>query len=203
MNPELLAQAAAWRLIGLLFERPKVGWVEEVGALDRESSDPALQEAARLGAAAAETQYLALMGPGGPASPREAGYRGRLDPGQLMADISGFYQAFAFEPRREDPIDHIAVEAGFAGFLFLKEALAPDREAAVTIRDARELFFAEHLGPLAAGLHRRLEQLGASPWQAVAKLAWEKSGCCAPPSAAPMDEEPASCEGLPRACAAS
>jgi hypothetical protein len=138
------------------------------------------------------------MGPGGPVSVREAGYQGRLDPGQILADVGGFHRAFAFEPRREDPADHVAVEAGFAGFLFLKEALAPDAEAAGVTREARALFFAEHLGPLAAGLCARLQKVGDERWLPVARLAWERSGHCATPACA-GDEQPMACEGLAEA----
>ena len=85
---ELLREAAAWRLLGLLFERPRDGWWREVEMLSREVVDPeitAAAEAARDGGG--EGRYLALLGPGGPVSPREVTYRGMEDPGRIFADI--------------------------------------------------------------------------------------------------------------------
>lgn len=77
-------------------------------------------------AIAAETQeatdelYHRLFGPGGTISPREVSYCRFEDPGQVMAQRATFYQAFSFAPRREESIDHISVEAGVVGYLFLK-----------------------------------------------------------------------------------
>jgi len=45
---------------------------------------------------AVEGHYLALLGPGGPASPREAAYVGLGDPGRTLAELRAFYDAFAY-----------------------------------------------------------------------------------------------------------
>ncbi|HWT82036.1 MAG TPA: hypothetical protein VN648_24890, partial [Candidatus Methylomirabilis sp.] len=96
---ELLAAATAWRLLGLLFERPREGWWQDVEALSRVVSDPEIRSAAaEAQLEASEGRYLALLGPGGPVSAREVSYRGMEEPGQIMADIQAFYQAFAFLP---------------------------------------------------------------------------------------------------------
>jgi len=162
-----LEDAAAWRLIGLLFERPRSGWIDEMAALAREVEDAMLQQAvsearraaSELGSSGAAA-YLAILGPGGAVSPREVAYRGREDPGGILADLSAFHAAFAFRPQAEDPPDHVAVEAGFVGYLRLKEAFArarSDAEAARTCVEAAAAFLAEHLGCFAEPLCHRLE----------------------------------------------
>ena len=50
----LLQEAAAWRLVSLLFERPGPEWLEQVLKLADEVSDPVLKAAAE-----AARQYLA------------------------------------------------------------------------------------------------------------------------------------------------
>ena len=144
----LLAEAAEWRLIALLLERPRAGWHREVAALAAEVSNPALRAAAHAANAATEGEYLQVVGPGGLVSPREVTYRTFEDPGRVLATLSAAYAAFAYQPRVEDPLDHLAVEAGFVGYLFLKEAFATecgDDEAASTTAAAREGFLEAHL----------------------------------------------------------
>jgi hypothetical protein len=158
-----LREAAAWRLQGLLLERPRPGWLEEIEELAREAADPRLHEAASAARGATEGLYLAAFGPGGYASPREVAYRTMEDPARLLSELSGWYEAFAYRPRTEDPPDHIAVEAGFVGYLLLKEAmarLAGDDEAAGTTALSRERFSGERLRPFATELAGRLQ--GAS-----------------------------------------
>ncbi len=158
----LLADATAWRLLGLLFERPREGWWQEVDTLCREARDGEVMAAA--GAAreeAGEGLYLALLGPGGGVSPREVAYRGMEDPGRILADIKTFYEAFAYRPKTEEPPDHIAVEAGFLGYLCLKEAFARARgneENAEVASQAAARFCQEHLSALAWPLADRLEK---------------------------------------------
>lgn len=170
----LVSDAAAWRLAGLLLERPVCGWPEAVSDLAAEVDDPGLRAAAEVAPKAVEGHYLALLGPGGPASPREVAYVGFGDPGRTLAEIRAFHEAFAFGPRTEDPPDHIAVSAGFAGYLRLKEAFAlgeGNGEAAATVREARERFESEHLRRVAGPLARKLEEHGpGTAWAAAA--AW-------------------------------
>ena len=102
-----LADAAAWRLIGVLFERPRTGWEDHVAALGHEVKDAMLSQAViearraatELGSSAASA-YLSILGPGGTVSPREVAYRNREDPGGILADLSAFHTAFAFRPSR-------------------------------------------------------------------------------------------------------
>jgi hypothetical protein len=164
---KLLAEAALWRLTGLLFQRPVSGWLDEVRSLSREVGDRALAEVADLVGSAEEGGYLALLGPGGSVSPREVGHRPTVDPGRLLADLRGFYRAFAFTPRSEDPDDHIANEAGFYGYLRLKEAYAVhegDDEARSVTRRAAEEFRRAHLEEFALALAAKIEASDAPPY---------------------------------------
>jgi len=158
---ELLREATEWRLLGLLFERPREGWWQEVETLSREVADPEITPAADAAREeATEGPYLALVGPGGPVSLREVAYRGMEDPGRIIADLSGFYDAFAFQPETEEAPDHLAVEAGFLGYLCLKEAYAWARgieDEAEIAAQAAARFREEHLSTLAWPVAERLE----------------------------------------------
>ena len=159
---DLLGEAAAWRLLGLLFERPREGWWQEVESLRREVHDSEISAAVEAAQEeASEGLYLALLGPGGVVSPREVSYRGMNDPGQVLSDIRAFYEAFAFGPETEEAPDHIAVEASFMGYLRLKEAYARARgskeEAEVASQGATR-FCEEHLSTLAWPLAARSEK---------------------------------------------
>jgi nitrate reductase assembly molybdenum cofactor insertion protein NarJ len=161
---QLLGDAAAWRLLGLLFERPREGWWQEVEMLRRDAADPVIRAAADAAhEMAKEGLYLALLGPGGPVSPREVAHRGMEDPGRILADISAFYEAFAFQPETEEAPDHLSVEAGFLGYLCLKEAYARargnDQEAEVAAQAAQR-FRDEHLATFAWPVALRLEEAG-------------------------------------------
>lgn len=154
--------AARFRLLGLLFERPRPGWAEEVRSLAVEAADESLRAIAARALTSTEGGYLGLFGPGGAVSPREVAHRGFADPGRLLADLSSLYDAFAFRPRSEDPPDHVAVEVAFAAYLALKEAYAitaGDREGAERTCEGRALFLEHHLRPFAAGLRTRLDGL--------------------------------------------
>lgn len=193
----LLAEAAEWRLIGLLLERPRPGWSEEVAALGRETRNDPLRAAAEHAAAATEGEYLSLLGPGGAVSPREVTYRSFEDPGWILSRLATMYEAFAFTPRVEEPPDHVAVEAGFVGYLLLKEAFArgaDDGAAAETTAAARQDFLATHLAPMAGPVAERLVACGPSSFAEAARLLAERVPP-APPGAhagAPS-EVPAAC----------
>ena len=154
----LLAQAAAWRLASLLLEQPRPQWRAELAELAAEIDEPKLRRSAAESEQATEEMYHRLFGPGGTVSPREVSYCGLEDPGQVMARLTSFYQAFSFVPRREEPIDHISVEAGFVGYLYLKEAYAQmqgDANAGGITKDARKRFINDHLQRCAQGIVNR------------------------------------------------
>ncbi len=160
----LLAQAAAWRLLSALLERPREGWRDEVLALAREVGDPELAACARrMAEDASEGEYLAVLGPGGAVSPREVAYRPDTDPAAVLARLQTLYEAFAYRPASEDPPDHIAVELGFAGFLALKGAYAEqclNAAAGSLAAEGLELFRSDHLDAFATALAQRLTATG-------------------------------------------
>lgn len=155
----LIEDAAAWRLLGLLFERPREAWRAEVAALAREVDDTDLRAAAESAQQAREADYLAVLGPGSELPGREVGHDRFADPGQLLSELEAHYQAFAYYPRTEQPADHVSVEAGFVAYLRLKEAYARasgQPEAAALTASVTARFLDEHVSlwaqPLADGL---------------------------------------------------
>ncbi|MBI4527411.1 MAG: molecular chaperone TorD family protein [Deltaproteobacteria bacterium] len=161
---DLVAQAAAWRMASLLLERPRPDWRDEIVGLSSEVIDARLLSAAKNADQATEEKYHQLFGPGGTVSPREVSYCGFEDPGHVMAKLEAFYNAFVFKPGREEPIDHISVEAGFVGYLFLKEAYAEmrgDSDAVEITGNVRERFIKDHLGRSARGMLERITELPA------------------------------------------
>lgn len=174
------ADAAFLRLLGLLFERPRPEWITEVRSLADEQHDERLRALASHALAATEGEYQGVFGHGGSVSPREVAHRRLADPGRMFADLKAFYEAFGFHPRAEDPVDHIAVQVGFAGYLALKEAYTittGDLEGAERTREARALFLETHLRPFAAGLSARLAAVDAGHLEQAAVLLAEWAGC--------------------------
>jgi hypothetical protein len=199
--PDAIVEAARWRLAALLLERPRAGWFDEIRALAREVDDPGLRAAVETAQDATEGDYLALLGPGGAVPAREVGYRAGRDPGWLLSDVARYYEAFAYRPRAEDPGDHLAVEAGFVGYLWLKEALARsagEDDAADVTAAARRVFVAEHLAGVAQAFARTLLAAGdashlAGAAAVVASLVPDARSPARP--AADADSAPSRCSG--------
>lgn len=171
---ELLREATAWRLIGLLLECPGEGWAEQIAALAELTDGADLEEAAHLAPGEASPGlYHTTFGPGGPASPREVTYRDTVHPGQFLAELRALYEAFAYTPASDEPPDHVSVEAGFAGYLRLKEAYARscgnEDQAAVTVAAAGR-FVDEHLALIAGPFCRSVEN-GSCRYLALAARA--------------------------------
>lgn len=161
---DLLREAVGWRLIGLLFERPRDGWLAEITKLAGEAGDDDLTlAAARAAEEAGEGVYHTVLGPGGPAPAREVSWRDTMQPGLILAEVAACYEAFAYAPVTEEPLDHISVMAGFVGWLTLKEAFARsrgnDEQAAVTA-DAAATFLKDHLAFVAEPLATALDAAG-------------------------------------------
>lgn len=157
----LLQEAAQWRLLGLLFERPGKDWHSEVAALAAEVQDETLRQAAAAAQQeAGEGLYDTIFGPGGPASPREVSYRKTELSGQFLAELQAFYDAFAYQPSIDEPPDHVAVEAGFVAYLRLKEVYGQFDGRADVAAQAAAAFVEYHVAVLADGLSRRLADSG-------------------------------------------
>ena len=161
---ELLKQAAEWRLIGLLFECPVGTWRDDVAALARDIDDPLLGGAARHALdEASEGLYHSTFGPGGPAPPREVSYLQAVQLGYLLSELTAFYDAFAYQPVTKESPDHVSVEAGFIGYLLLKQAYALTRgedERASVAAEAEATFRRAHLASFAEPLAATLQASG-------------------------------------------
>lgn len=181
----LLADAAWWRLAGLLFERPRGDWWREVASLALDVDDDELRDAARLAQQAGEGAYLAALGPSGVVSPRQAGHDGHRDPGQVLAGLMACYDAFAYHPRAEEPADHVAVEAGCVGYLRLKQAFARasgQMDQASIVSDAVD-WMIEHLRTYAHALAGALAAAELEHLRLAATALARRVG--QPPAAAP------------------
>jgi len=156
VQKRLLRYASWWRLAGMLFECPADGWHEALAGLVSLAEDTGLQQAVKKAEAeASPALYYSVFGPGGPASPREAAFHNNLNLGGLLAELSGYYSAFAYTPETQEPDDHVSVEAGFIGYLRLKQSYAlacGDAGRAEIAADAAGKFMKEHLSPFVESL---------------------------------------------------
>ena len=200
----LLREAVEWLLIGLLLKHPGRGWHGEVRALAPQATDPELARAARAALEeASEGAYLAALGPGGAASPREVAYGRFREPGKVLADVTAFYAAFDYRPQQQEPPDHVAVEAGFIGYLRLKEAyarshgLSSDADVAA---EAAATFIADHLSVMAEPLAERLEAAGNAALVLAGRALLARTGPSprrpASSSGPESDDCPGACEGI-------
>lgn len=189
----LLEEAAAWRLLGLLFEYPTPAWRAQLEALLADFDENEwcnLGEAALEGAS--EGAYHECFGPNGVVCPREAAHSDGIQLGHLLAELAAYYQAFGYRPAAGEPDDHIAVEAGFVAYLKMKQAFAlvcGDGEHADIAAQAAAAFLRDHVAvaahPLAAKLSGRAPEYLAR----AARLLAERAGPPpAHPFAAPAEE---------------
>ncbi len=164
MDPRLLREAAEWRLLSLLLECPAGNWQEQIAALATGVADPGLHAAADAAREeAAEGLYHSIFGPGGPAPPREVSYHDSVQLGYLLSELESYYGAFSFAPATPETPDHISVEAGFVGYLRLKEAYAlarGDTEHAAITAEAAQRFLDDHLANSAEPLANALRNSG-------------------------------------------
>jgi len=191
-----LARAAAFRLVAIGFSMPGPEHVatvrESLQKLDKPMRDGlfdpeivrrlrALRSAWRTASsAAAAREYLRLFH-GDPQAPlHETAYGdGRRLNGRPieMADINGYYQAFGFACRRDNPDlpDHLAAEFEFASLLLVKESYALSngwvaRHALTGV--ALTKFLEDHLGRWIDSFRASLARAGASShWRRLAELA--------------------------------
>jgi hypothetical protein len=176
---QLLCEAAVWRTLSLAFERPRSGWHAELEELASEVDVAELVAVARAARGASEGFYLAFVGPGGPVSLREVAHRKRTDPGHLFAVLRAFYEAFAYSPAAEDPLDHLAVEAGFVGYLRLKQAYAlarSDAAAAEVAAGAAATFLSEHVAAVAEAVASSLDSADAGYLALAARALARRAG---------------------------
>jgi nitrate reductase assembly molybdenum cofactor insertion protein NarJ len=202
---DLVREAGEWHLLGLLLQCPTPGWRERVRELQANTADAELRRVAQDAITeASEPLYHTTLGPGGPAAPREVSYRRHLQPGQFLAQLATIYEAFAYHPVLDEPLDHVASEVGFVGYLRFKEAYAhcaQQPESAAACRDAVRRFTEDHLAYLAEPLAASLESSGIVYLAAAAKWLAARVGP-APQHAAAMEELPVLAGDCLEGCAA-
>lgn len=161
---DLLAEAAEWRLISLLFDCPSNDWLRQVEDLAGPVTDKKLKRAAKAAQKqASEGLFHSIFGPGGPAPGREVSYRGWVQPGYMLAELNSFYDAFSYRPTTNEVPDHVAVETGFVAYLRLKELYAlenGDNESADVTSKASITFIDDHLSKYAQKLSKLLAASG-------------------------------------------
>lgn len=176
----LLSEAAEWALIGLLFECPTGDWHERVAGLAAEVADRNLREAAEAADREADAGlHQSTFGPGGPAAIREVSYHRTVHPGPVLAELQSLYDAFAYAPALDEPPDHVAVEAGFVGYLRFKEAYARHNglaAEAAACADAAERITADHLALVAQPLAASLAMSGIRYAAAAAQALLDRVG---------------------------
>lgn len=166
-----LQAAAAWRFFSLCLRLPARPVRAALAAMARELPKHLSQLATELAAVPiedSEAEFHRVLGAGGiPACESSYDDNALAGRGPLLADIRGFYEAFAYRPQElpaEVP-DHIAVELDFLSYLAVKIAFALHEGKAEESRIAREAyehFLDEHVRAWVERFHARL-QAAASP----------------------------------------
>jgi DMSO reductase family type II enzyme chaperone len=182
---EALRRASVYRLLALAFAYPTSPRMAAVATASGESGGPAGAELARLAEAAGGADVAMLAGEHVALFQREVRcppYEGAYGPPQmagkavLLADVAGFYRAFALEPAEGQPEveDHVCAELEFMSVLAFKEAWALAEslgEALEVTRDAQRAFLGEHLGRWAPAFAERLAAAATSGFYPIAAAA--------------------------------
>ena len=174
-----LQRASIWRFFSLYFRLPTKEIEAELAALAPEV--PAeLRELAemrqQLTLAEREQEFHRVLGAGGiPACASSYDDNALAGRGPMLADIAGFYQAFAYrpEPLPAEVPDHIAVEVDFIAFLAVKIAFAlheSQEEKALVARQASDKFLTEHVREWVGRFHAALERAASPAYLRAARL---------------------------------
>lgn len=149
---ELLSRSALYGFFSCCFLSSWKGELENIEKHSAEVPDAwsnRVKELCILTKDISDEKCTSLFGGIGGCHDCESSYRS-LPAGGMLADISGFYNAFGYPEEDIDnkPPDHICKELGYLSFMFAKEAHAlykEDTEAAETCSQARTKFIKEHL----------------------------------------------------------
>lgn len=203
MNPDLLVvvalrRSAGYRLLALAFAYPTPPRLTEIAAAAREAATEAraevraaltrLADAARDGdAAALDGEHVILFQRQVRCPPYEGAYGPPQMAGKapLLADVAGFYRAFAMEPAEGQPEveDHVCAELEFMSVLAFKEAwaIAEDHAEGLEItRDAQRAFLRDHLGRWGTAFATRVSAAatpGVYPAAAALLSVWLAADC--------------------------
>jgi len=188
-----LRRAAVYRLLAVAFAYPTAPRLESVAMAAWEAAVTApaelrvaLRRLADAAAGADETglaaEHVALFQRQVRCPPYEGAYGLPQMAGKaaLLADVAGFYRAFALEPAEGQPEveDHVCAELEFMSALALKEAWAVAEchaDGLGVTRDAGRMFLRDHLGrwgPTFAGRLATVAAPGFYPAAAAVLKAW-------------------------------
>ena len=179
-HKDIIVESAEWRLISLLFDCPTGNWFEDVRSLGKQVSDKRLKRAAKAAQKeASEGLFHSIFGPGGPAPGREVSYRGWVQPGYMLSELSTYYDAFSYKPLTKEVPDHVAVETGFIAYLRLKEAFAlecfDDENAKITAA-ASSAFIDDHLSKYAEQMSKILANSGIEYLSLAGEALFKRTG---------------------------
>ncbi len=127
---EWLSAAAAWQWAALVFQSPTAEAQADINLLAAELPEgfrSAAEEMSLIPLEEWETEFHRVIGPGGcPAIESSYDENALAGRGPLLAEIAGFYEAFAYrpDPRVRETPDHVSIELGFLSYLALKVAYA-------------------------------------------------------------------------------
>jgi TorA maturation chaperone TorD len=193
-----LRRAAVYRLLAAAFAYPTPARLDGVRTAARmaETDEPA--ELARALHALAEVahgadpdtvaaEHVTLFQRAVPCPPYEGAYGPPQLSGKatLLADVGGFYRAFALEPAEAQPEveDHVCAELEFMSALALKEAWAVAErhsDGLLVTRDAQRAFLRDHLGRWGAVFAGRVTETASPGYYhaaAAALRAWLEAEC--------------------------
>ena len=169
-----LERASSYRFFSLYFRLPTEEVKAELVALSTEVSSE-LRELAvmrqQLTLEQCEQEFHRVLGAGGiPACASSYDDNALAGRGPMLADISGFYQAFAYrpEPPPAEVPDHLAVELDFLSYLAVKVAFALSegcQEEAGIAQQAWERFLTQHLRDWTERFDAQLERTSSPIYQ--------------------------------------
>ncbi len=149
---ELLREASWYRFFSLCFQPPRESLRGEIEAICKELGKEKNFFKSLLNSEDLQDSHHRIIGSAGVCSPCESEYVGdRLGgKGKILADVAGFYKAFAFNPQIElhDSADNIAIELSFMSYITLKLAYAffrDEKEEIEICSDSKKKFQKEHL----------------------------------------------------------
>lgn len=178
-----LETAAAWRFFSLVFRLPSKAQRAELRSIAREL--PAdlrtlAKETQKIPLKIWESEFHRVLGAGGiPACESSYDDNALAGRGPLLADVRGFYEAFAYQPEKppaEVP-DHLAVQLDFLAYLAVKIAFAQHEgndNAEETARAAYGRFLEQHVNTWVERFYARLSAAAASPYCAMADCLCER-----------------------------
>jgi nitrate reductase assembly molybdenum cofactor insertion protein NarJ len=173
-----LARASGWMFASLALQPPspqRIDRMRDLVPLLPETVQPAASVILTLPLAEWEPEFFSVLGPAGcPACESSYERAAMAARGPLLADVSGYYRAFAYAPAppREVP-DHASVELDFLSYMAVKIACAEFEcrvEDAGTTRDAYESFRRTHLGAWIDQLCAALVDTGSPQYQSIGRF---------------------------------